>query len=486
MGPFNVTVTNIYRILIICFVIFMHYTKNSELGINIDADIIIFYTLLGIYALIFSLVTVNKWTSYAELISVLMIIHFYEHNILYALLILPVVSIVATRASKIDLSIFTLLIALFLYWGDFPIQMIIIISFAAYMIMEIFHSKFDQIEVLQNKLYQTKKTLEKKQIELGDKEREIEITSNMFVHSKYLNETIEVEALMQLIVDSSKSFFNAEYSCLYIKKDNAFVLEKSSGDPKRFEVMNKLAFSESENIIIENKLLRLTIDYEGSPWGIIAVYGKKSKVGETNQYVPFPFTEEDFEVLSVYLKMAMSPIKHANLLKTMNYLANNDFLTGIPNRRHFVDKFNYLKKIAQRGRDLTVMVMDIDLFKTFNDTYGHDVGDAVLKEVAETIKYTIREIDVVGRIGGEEFGVILLGAEGNEELVAERIRERVGKIPFQRKITVSIGISRFNKDGVTWEELYKKADIALYQAKENGRNQVVVYKEGMEGEDGVK
>ena len=132
---------------------------------------------------------------------------------------------------------------------------------------------------------------------------------------------------------------------------------------------------------------------------------------------------------------------------------------------------------------------DIDFFKKVNDTYGHAVGDCVLKNVAKTIKKELREEDIASRYGGEEF-IFLLPHTNIEEarIVAERLRKAIEKKKIniedynientkEISVTISIGVSEFNKADKMPEILYKKADEALYQAKDGGRNRVVVYKE---------
>lgn len=473
MGRFSTALSSIYRFLIIGIILGIHYQAWTKAGRDIDQSTMVFYGVMILYGVIFTVLHTTKWSAYSELLVVLGLIYYYEHNVLYFVLLLPFVSLVSSKAKQFDLLMMTLIFTCFLYIENYTMEACVLLGFAIYVTLNVFYSKFGQIEFLQTNVFDLKKKIEKLDIELGNKQKEIDITSSMFLHSKYLSETIEIDELIQLMVNSSKEFFDAEYACLYLRKDDGFYLEKEAGKNVRFEIPSYLPLEEAENIRIENKMIRMTIDYEKKAWGIIAVYGKRLPMG--GQPVPFPFQEEDFEVLSVYVTMAMSPIKHAKLLKTMNYLANNDFLTGISNRRHFVENFGYLSKMAQRGQALSLLILDIDHFKQFNDEFGHDIGDKVLKEVAETIKYTIREVDVVGRLGGEEFAVLLTGVGENEEFVANRIRARVEAIPFERNITVSIGIANYKEHGDTWEQLYKHADEALYHAKANGRNQVVLY-----------
>ena len=126
-------------------------------------------------------------------------------------------------------------------------------------------------------------------------------------------------------------------------------------------------------------------------------------------------------------------------------------------------------------------MIDIDYFKDYNDRYGHIVGGAILRELAKTIQQNIRQVDLMGRYGGEEFSLIL--SETDKETVrfaAERIRraiedKRIRAYDEELKITVSIGISTFPFDGKDIKTLIDKADAALYRAKETGRNRVCIY-----------
>lgn len=162
-------------------------------------------------------------------------------------------------------------------------------------------------------------------------------------------------------------------------------------------------------------------------------------------------------------------------------LATQDALTGRSNRRHFLEilerEFN---QHHRNGQPLTFLMLDLDLFKTINDTYGHGVGDLVIRKFAETTEECLRESDVLGRLGGEEFGVCLPNTtlDGAQE-VAERIRiavEHCGARFEDRAIhcTVSIGISSLTPEDRKKEELLKRGDQALYAAKAGGRNRVEI------------
>lgn len=161
-------------------------------------------------------------------------------------------------------------------------------------------------------------------------------------------------------------------------------------------------------------------------------------------------------------------------------MASTDYLTNVANRRSFEALLTHEMSASRRGLScLACGVFDLDKFKAVNDTFGHDAGDAVLIAVVERIKHVLRQGDVIGRLGGEEFGIILPNMDINEMFeVFERYRSAVEESPIVHEnveipVTISIGVTVFNGGNETKEELLKRADEALYEAKETGRNKVV-------------
>ncbi|MFC3883850.1 diguanylate cyclase domain-containing protein [Bacillus songklensis] len=169
----------------------------------------------------------------------------------------------------------------------------------------------------------------------------------------------------------------------------------------------------------------------------------------------------------------------------LTHMAYHDALTGLPNRRLFKERLKQSIKEAERyRRKMAVMYMDMDMdnFKDINDTLGHDVGDELLEQFSKRIQSCLRESDTFARQGGDEFTILLPNIQGEEEdlQIAERILTslqepwNLGEYSFQT--TSSIGIAFYPKDGITKNELMKYADIALYEAKKNGRNNFKTYK----------
>ena len=158
-----------------------------------------------------------------------------------------------------------------------------------------------------------------------------------------------------------------------------------------------------------------------------------------------------------------------------------DELTGLYNRRYFErHSALMLEKAMEQERNLAMVMLDIDFFKPVNDTYGHNVGDLVLKEFAVRLKRSIRGVDLACRYGGEEFVVLMPDANRSQaENIAERVRLAIAEMPFdvgnglRINVTVSVGVALNSRFGDSPDALLKRADVALYRAKEQGRNQVV-------------
>ncbi len=192
--------------------------------------------------------------------------------------------------------------------------------------------------------------------------------------------------------------------------------------------------------------------------------------------------EEDVKVVELLAAAVAVALQNAHLYQETQRLATTDALTGLSNYRHFHDLLDLEVQRARRmDYPVGLIIMDIDHFKLVNDRHGHPMGDAVLRQVAETLRKRLRRTDVVGRLGGEEFGAILPG-DGLTEvaIVAEKLRRAIEELrPLQggmtsnpTPVTLSIGGASLSPDVVAAELLVSCADQALYQAKRNGRNQV--------------
>jgi diguanylate cyclase (GGDEF)-like protein len=184
------------------------------------------------------------------------------------------------------------------------------------------------------------------------------------------------------------------------------------------------------------------------------------------------------EALGIFRPMVARIVRYTRELIRM---ATTDPLTGGLNRRSFTDRgLAELERAKRYDRATSILMIDVDRFKSINDSHGHSGGDAVLKELVTCLQERIRPSDILGRIGGEEFAVILAETDlPGAEIAAERIRHDVASLNVALEagsaaFTVSIGVAQFMRQATTLKPAMDRADRALYQAKADGRNRVVV------------
>ncbi len=185
-------------------------------------------------------------------------------------------------------------------------------------------------------------------------------------------------------------------------------------------------------------------------------------------------------MLEVIAIQAAQAVLRAQMFEQMERMATTDGLTGLLNHRTFQSRFDDALAGAKRySRKLSFVLTDVDHFKSVNDTYGHPIGDQVLKGVARILREQARDTDVVARYGGEEFAIIMPETDAKgAHVIAERIRERLQKEVFQTeqgplKVTISLGVATFPDNGMEKGALIDLADQCLYFAKRHGRNQSV-------------
>ena len=179
----------------------------------------------------------------------------------------------------------------------------------------------------------------------------------------------------------------------------------------------------------------------------------------------------------VLLAVAFDISQRKEVEERLRYLATTDELTGMWNRRRFTQAIrNELKRAHRYQQIFSLLMLDIDHFKKINDTYGHAAGDEVLRHFARLIWQSMRQVDMPGRFGGEEFAIILPHTDLDGAYVtAERLRKHIEKTPavynkIEIPFSVSIGVVTYQDDIKNEDELFKMVDDALYEAKNKGRN----------------
>lgn len=315
--------------------------------------------------------------------------------------------------------------------------------------------------------------------------------------SSKLLSSLDVEVIAQNLIDGAYRIVPSEIAFFMAKGREFELLHQRGLQPKEKKIFNMrgtlidMAVKNKELVHLSDvrtcrspimpiktddagSVLVLPLLYEKELLGILVLLSER-----INAFTPY-----QIELLGVLGNQASTSIANARFHAEIEKLAITDGLTGLFNHRHFQEKltqeFNRLQRFSE---PISLLLIDIDHFKRINDTYGHPVGDAVLKGVADKIMKTIRNIDIPARYGGEEFAVVLLGTDEKGAMnMAERLRKTVMNTTFSAEkktfnVTMSIGIATY-PDGIRKkEEFIERADKALYHAKRSGRNQSILWSE---------
>jgi diguanylate cyclase (GGDEF)-like protein len=193
------------------------------------------------------------------------------------------------------------------------------------------------------------------------------------------------------------------------------------------------------------------------------------------------FSDDEFELACRFADAAALALDNAQIRARLEYQAQTDSLTGLYNHRYFHDRLRAELTRASRSRDsVAVVMLDIDDFKRVNDVYGHGSGDQVLTDLAELLRGSLRGSDVVCRLGGEEFGMIMpSGDAGDAVTLARRLTDKLAEVEFgpAGKITISVGVSQGPEHAMNPRELVACAEAAMMTAKARGKNQIVLFDE---------
>jgi len=318
-----------------------------------------------------------------------------------------------------------------------------------------------------------------------------------------LHSTLELEPLLSKILDSAVSAIPAgEKGMLHLTARETGQLEMRAVIGYTDSRIQKFNFAGSKGYVAkavrERKPLLIndvqvdpTIRYEGTIPEVRAIQSAiVAPLIQTNEVLgalsldssqKSAFTDDDLSILVSLAATVTAAIRNAQLHAEVQKLALTDSMTNIYNRRGFFEIGRREVERSHRfGRPLSAIMFDIDFFKNVNDTYGHANGDRVLRQISDRISKNIREIDILGRYGGDEFTILLpetdLFVATN---VAERLRLSIVDAPFDideasLRITISLGVAKATADTIDLASLLDQADMALYAAKQGGRNRVEV------------
>lgn len=299
--------------------------------------------------------------------------------------------------------------------------------------------------------------------------------------AKIIETQYELNYIIPLIGEMVDRFISDHLIYIFLKNAEStgfdLVWPKACRDKKITSMVTKLS-AKSKHILTEDGKI-----------GLFPLVGEKELLGCVVAHSNIDkLSKKEIDYLDQLTKQSSITIHRANVYAEVLQHATLDALTGLNNRRQFEIRLKQEVATAKRqGKPLCAMMLDVDFFKSVNDTHGHVVGDVVLKSIASIVKAELREYDIASRYGGEEFAILLPFTRIEEAFsVAQRLRHAVEVTPIETgaesnehestiKVTVSIGVNQFQSND-TPQDLYNKADKALYEAKTHGRNKVVIYK----------
>lgn len=353
--------------------------------------------------------------------------------------------------------------------------------------------------------------------ELEEKNKALEFQSELILRksahlvvlndvAQKANQSLELQEVLTLLARSASESIGVDRSILWISDEKAGGWQAVSGYGISSTALKEFFIKNSEvkdprlkEFLYGRAPLKMGSEAEAQ-WFVDYFSGKislKAAVlvpvtlkGKNIGFVLVDDTRETHEFLDDEIALIISmvnqtaiAIENAQLYQKVKEQAITDGLTGLYNHRFFqlrlADEFAHCKRY---GTQLSMIILDVDHFKMYNDTYGHMAGDLALKEIANLTRLSVRENDIVARYGGEEFVIILPRTSADGALaVAERIRKTVSGCRFlgnlhipEVSITVSLGIAEYTKELSSREELVRKADEALYAAKKAGRNRTLI------------
>ncbi|MGE5606116.1 MAG: diguanylate cyclase [Bacteroidota bacterium] len=329
----------------------------------------------------------------------------------------------------------------------------------------------------------------------------------LFEFTNVLGSDLRLTQMMELMVDTIKRihFYDGCCLCFYSEQHQSFSIEVNRGFPEKLNktnllvrdlpgeslvksgqafIVNNIDEEFSNSKIKEPQIRELLGEFSSFVFLPLMVDRKLTGLLVLAKYTEAAFEPEDLRLLLIISNQAGLAIQNRRLYEQAYYSAITDGLTGIYNQKYFREQLDFqLEKAKEYGFKISLILIDIDHFKKFNDTYGHQIGDRVLKEVSKVIQDCVNPDSLVARYGGEEFVVILPDTSTKDALIlAEKIRSSVESKKVKTReysdlhVTVSLGLATFpdhiKNMGRMVVELIDRADENLYTAKNTGRNRV--------------
>lgn len=349
---------------------------------------------------------------------------------------------------------------------------------------------------------QTRKMIQDLTVKDALRFKNMERDKLLYEISSAVRNSIEIHTVLQNAVNNLGQKFELS-RCLVLRthttNDSLSVYEyhNSSNDSVKAKFFSEAGQEFVKTIITKTAPCELSAEELGTAYGldpdflklfgflsglIIPLIMRDQTIGAIflqDCQTPRPWSIDDLTFFGALADQLSVAVENADLHEEKKMQAVTDGLTGISNRRNFNDCFYKEFERARRyAEPMTLAVFDLDFLKKINDTFGHTAGDNAIKAVASALSRSSRSIDVAARYGGEEFCLLLPNTLLEESvLIAERIRKLINETELEEggKISASIGVANFPLHANDPDELFRRADEALYKAKMNGRNQVVVF-----------
>ena len=325
------------------------------------------------------------------------------------------------------------------------------------------------------KIFASQVSLKLENIVLSEQSKiNVEFHDSMKNIAKIIETQYELNYIVPLIGEMLDRFISDHLIYVFLRQEGELKLvwPKACKDERIYEALKQLTPETTYVLTNEDKIGAFPLmSEEGEITGCIVARSTLDKL-----------SKRDISYLEQLTRQSAITINRAKVYSKVLQYATLDALTNLNNRRQFEVRLKQeIATTKRQNNPLCAMMIDIDFFKKVNDTYGHASGDAVLRTVALIIKEHLRESDIPSRYGGEEFAVLLPYTHISEaKIVGERLRKAVEntEIPIDKKtinVTISMGLAEFDTKE-TGEELFERADKALYEAKESGRNRVCISK----------